>query len=46
MELKNILDKYAVSVIKNGPGVGHLMKGESGKFAKTMFYFLRSDKMS
>lgn len=23
--------------------VGHLMKGESGKFAKTVFFFLRAD---
>ena len=46
MELKNILDKYAVSVIKNGSGVGHLMKGESGKFAKTIFYFLRSEEVN
>ena len=24
--------------------IGHLMKGKSGRFAKTIFYFLRADK--
>jgi len=26
--------------------VGHLKKGKSGRFAKTVFYFLRGDKDS
>ena len=44
MEPEKVMDKYAVAVINNDTLVGHLMKGESGKFAKTIFYFLRSDK--
>ena len=35
------MDKYAVAVINNDTVVGHLMKGESGKFAKT-----RSDELN
>ena len=41
---KNIVDKYAVSVQHDDEVVGHLMKGKSGRFAKTIFYFLRADK--
>ena len=40
------MDKYAVAVINNDTVVGHLMKGESGKFAKTIFHFLRSDELN
>ena len=43
-EPRNIVDKYAVSVQRDGEVVGHLMKGKSGRFAKTIFYFLRVDK--
>ena len=43
-EPRNIVDKYAVSVQRDGEVVGHLMKGKSGRFAKTIFYFLRADK--
>ena len=39
----NPTDKYAVCVLKDGKVVGHLRKGSSGRFAKTMFYFLRND---
>ena len=46
MEPENVMDKYAVAVINNDTVVGHLMKGESGKFAKTIFYFLRSDELN
>ena len=45
-EPENALGKYAVAVIKNGSVVGHLMKGESDKFAKTIFYFLRLDELN
>ena len=41
MEPENVMVKYAVAVINNDTVVGHLMKGESGKFAKTISYFLR-----
>ena len=43
-EPSNIVNKYAVSVQRDGEVVGHLMKGKSGRFAKTIFYFLRADK--
>ena len=45
MEPKNKLDKYAVAIKgKDGDVFGHLPLGKSGKFAKTVFYFLKSDK--
>ena len=36
-EPRNIVDKYAVSVQRDDEVVGHLMKGKSGRFAKTIF---------
>ena len=46
MELANPVDKYAVAVKKNNVIVGHLPLGYSGKFAKTIFYFLRANEWS
>ena len=46
IELDNCVDKYAVCVEKDKKVVGHLKKGESGKFAKIIFYFLRNDPYS
>ena len=44
MEPTNKLDKYAVAIKgKEGDVIGHLPLGKSGKFAKTVFYFLKSD---
>ena len=44
IEPDNPVDKYAVAVIdENNEIVGHLMKGLNGKFAKTIFFFLRSN---
>ena len=43
MEPDNVKEKYAVAVLKEGEVVGHLMKGQNYKFAKTIFYSLRSD---
>lgn len=40
---ENQMDKYAVCVLKDARVVGHLKKGSNGRFAKTIFYFLRSD---
>ena len=40
----NLVDKYAVCVNKNNEIVGHLPLGKDGKFAKTVFYFLRADE--
>ena len=45
MEPTNRPDEYAVAVKgKDGDIIGHLPLGKSGKFAKTIFYFLKSDK--
>ena len=42
-EPENPVDKYAVCLkTSNGTIVGHLKKGKSGRFAKTIFYHLRS----
>ena len=46
MEPANPVDKYAVAVKKNNVAEGHLPLGCSGKFAKTIFYFLRADEWS
>ena len=43
IEPNNPVDKYAVAVKKDEKVVGHLPLGENGKFAKTIFYFLRAD---
>ena len=43
-EPANPVDKYAVAVKKNNIVVGHLPLGCSGKFAKTILYFLRADE--
>ena len=45
-EPDNPMDKYAVCVKKENKIVGHLPLGKSGKFAKTIFYFLRADELS
>ena len=42
-EQENPVNKYAVCLkTSNGTIVGHLKKGKSGRFAKTIFYYLRS----
>ena len=38
IESDNIMDKYAVCVLKNNDIVGHLPKGKNWKFAKTIFF--------
>ena len=43
MEPDNRVDKFANCVEKDQTVVGYLKKGDSGKFAKTILYFLRSD---
>ena len=46
-EPQNEVDKYAVAVLdSDNTAVGHLPKGKSGKYAKTIFYFLRSDPLN
>ena len=39
-------DKFTVCVKINEQVVGHLKKGTSGRFARAIFYFLRSDAYS
>ena len=43
-EPKNVVDKYPVCVMLSDEIVEHLKKGRSGRFAKTVFYFLRADE--
>ena len=45
-EPTNPVDKYAVCVLKNGNVVGHLEKGQTGRFAKMIFYFLHAEEQS
>ena len=42
----NRMDKFAVCVKINEKIAGHLMKGTSGRFAKTVSYFLHNDAYS
>ena len=43
----NEVDKYVVAVLdKKNNVIGHLPKGTSGKYAKTIFYFLRNDSVN
>ena len=44
MEPTNHMDRFAVGVFRHGQPVGHLMKGRTGRYAKTIFYFLRADR--
>ena len=46
MESDNRMDKFAACVKINEKIVGHLKKSISGRFAKTIFYFLRGDASS
>ena len=40
---ENPTDKYDACVLKDGKVVAHFKKDSNGGFAKTIFYFLRSD---
>ena len=45
MQPNNLMDKFAVVVERNELGVvGHLPLGKFGKFAKTIFYFLKANQ--
>ena len=46
MEPANPVDKYTVAIKKNNVVVGHLPLECSGKFTKTMFYFLHAHEFS
>ena len=40
-EPENAIDKFAPTVKKEGQIVGCLRESKSGRFAKTIFYFIR-----
>jgi len=42
-EPENVNDALAVCVLKGEQIVGHLKKGDNGRFARTVFYFLRAN---
>ena len=46
MQPNNIKDKYTVAIFQGGRNkvIGHLPLEKSGKFAKTIFYFLKAAK--
>ena len=46
MEPNNVMGKYAVAIFQERQKhvVGHLPLGHSGKYANTIFYFLKADK--
>ena len=41
-EPENLNDAFAVCVLRNEEIVGHIKKGDNGRFARTIFYFLRA----
>ena len=43
-EPENKMDKYDVAVLKDRQVVGHLTKGKSGRYAKTIFYFFQANQ--
>ena len=45
-ELENEIDRYDVAVTKEAKVIGHLKKGETGRYAKTVFYFLRANPLN
>ena len=44
-EPENKIDKYAAAVTKDAKVIGHLKKGETGRYAKTVFHFLGANAM-
>ena len=42
----NVVDKFAVVIKNNTTTVGHLPQGKTGRFCKTVFYFLKIDNTS
>ena len=46
VEPENLIDKYAVALLTDYKIVGHLRKEKSGRFTKTIFYFLKASQMS
>ena len=45
-ESESEIDKYAVAVTKDAQVIGHLKKGKTSRYTKTVFYFLRANPMN
>ena len=45
-EPENEIDKYVVAITKDARVIGHLKKGKTGRYVKTVFYFLRANPMN
>ena len=45
-EPENDILKYVVAVTKDARVIGHLNKGKTGRYGKTLFYFLRANPMN
>ena len=43
MDPTNKIVKFAVAVIKNKKIIAHFLLGKSGRFSKTIFYFLKCE---
>ena len=39
-------DTYAMVVLKDTPALGHLSNGKTGRYAKSVLYFLRGNPMN
>ena len=46
IEPSAVMDKFAVVIKNNTTTVGHLPKGKTGRFSKTVFYFLKIENTS
>ena len=46
IETNDPVHKYAVCLRKSGKAVGHLKKGATGRFAKTISFFLKGNSYS
>ena len=45
-EPEDMMETYAVAILKDKQFVGHLTKEKFGRYAKTIFYFLRANQSS
>ena len=45
-EPENKIDKYVVAVTKDTRVIGYLKKGKTGRYAKTIFYFLQANPLN
>ena len=43
---ENVVDRFSVRMEKEGQITGHLNKGNSGRFAKTIFYYLHANHVN